>query len=266
MRKIHVLPKSGACSQVMPMSRLVTQVRDSTVENSEDSQFFACITVGGRYDMLCWGAMSISMAGRVTTTQLPEETTMTRQMRRFMLATAVLGLMAGAAAPARADISLVFTAAGTFTDGAVLGGTMTIDTTNGTVTSAALTVSAPDSLNFDYLQNVQPNFPVSGLYALTFSTTSNFFYPLLSLGIPTSASTLQGYTGGNLASDTNLVGGFTSSIQFSSSRSVDLDHGTLTVAVPEPSTLLVACVGGVCAIAYGVANKRRAARNTTSAA
>ncbi len=75
----------------------------------------------------------------------PEEPTMRRLKRRFMLTTAVLGLMAGAAAPARADISLVFNAAGIFEDGAPLSGTLTIDTTSGMVTAANLTVGAPIS-------------------------------------------------------------------------------------------------------------------------
>ncbi len=42
--------------------------------------------------------------------------------------------------------------------------------------------------------------------------------------------------------------------------------GSLTVAVPEPSTLMLAGVGGVCAIVYGVAKQRRAARTNTRAA
>lgn len=49
--------------------------------------------------------------------------------------------------------------------------------------------------------------------------------------------------------------------------SLGLTEGSLSVVpVPEPNTLLVACVGGVCAIAYGVAKQRRAARTNTRAA
>ncbi len=78
---------------------------------------------------------------------------MRRQMRRFMLAAAVFGLMSGAAAPARADIITTFTAEGTFVDGATLGGTLTIDTTIGMVTAANLMVGAPYSLTLATVQN-----------------------------------------------------------------------------------------------------------------
>ncbi len=67
---------------------------------------------------------------------------MRRQMWRFILGAAVLGLMAGAAAPARAGLISTFTAEGTFQDGATLGGTLTIDTTTGVVTAANLLVGA----------------------------------------------------------------------------------------------------------------------------
>jgi hypothetical protein len=67
-------------------------------------------------------------------------------MWRSILAAAVFGLMAGAAAPASGDLITTFTAEGTFADGATLGGTLTIDTSIGTVIAANLMVGAPYSL------------------------------------------------------------------------------------------------------------------------
>ncbi len=241
------------------------------MENSEDSQFYASSTVGGRYDTLCRAAMPISMAGSAMETPNLEGTTMRRQMRRFMLAAAVFGLMSGAAAPARADIITTFTAEGTFVDGATLGGTLTIDTTIGMVTAANLMVGAPYSLTLATVQNQTDPPPPPTYYFVTVGATAAGF-PYIDLIFPVSS--LVAYAGGELLSTTTFgqpgVGGGGYSALYTligtTPQVDDLSTGSLSVAVPEPNTLLVACMGGVCAIAYGVAKKRRAARTNTRAA
>ena len=188
---------------------------------------------------------------------------MRRQMRRFVLTSAVLALLAGAAARARADLTLTFNAAGTFEDGATLGGTLTIDTTSGMVTAANLTVGAPQSLTFIYIQNTV----ITSAATTEIDLGSPGYDPAqitLYMYLPTT--TLTGYLGGPLDPGTGISVFHTYGLHSYYSYDELVGGGSLNVAVPEPSTLLVACVGGVCAIAYGVAKKRRAARNTTSAA
>ncbi|MGA7501545.1 MAG: hypothetical protein WBX00_32850 [Isosphaeraceae bacterium] len=83
----------------------------------------------------------------------------------------VLGLMAGATAPARADLT-TFTAAGTFDAGAMLGGHLTIDTALGTVTAVDLTVSAPVSQTFDLILQQTANSPIAGSYNVVIDSTA----------------------------------------------------------------------------------------------
>jgi hypothetical protein len=189
---------------------------------------------------------------------------MRRQMWRSILAAAVLGLMAEAAAPARADTSLVFNAAGTFADGATLGGTLTIDTSIGTVTAAILTVGPSDSLTLETIQ--LQTFIGFGTYKILVGESTNpGDTPYLVIFLPTSS--LTGYTGGVIDSTTSIGASNISLVKRNPMSPGDtLTTGGLSVAVPEPNTLLVACMGGVCAIAYGVAKKRRAARTNTRAA
>ncbi len=178
------------------------------------------------------------------------------------------GLMAGAAAPARADLIATFTAEGTFADGATLGGTLTIDTSIGTVTAANLTVGAPDSLTF---VAVQDQLVVSNGFTQVDVGEAEFTIPSIELDIPVTS--MVAYAGGALIGMTinQNYGGNTSTLFLPAHGGrgyveLGLQSGSLSVAVPEPSTLLVACVGGVCAIAYGVEKHRRAARTNTRAA
>ncbi len=220
--------------------------------------FLLASTVGGRYELAVNGVDVHHNARQSDGDPKSEETTMRRQMRRFMLTAAVLGLMAGAGPRARADLS-TFAAAGEFQDGATLGGTMTIDTTAGIVTAVDLTVTAPDSLAFTFVQ-AQESF--EGIYTIQTGTAASGF-PDLNLYFPNPS--LVGYTGGYIGSGDQTAIVYVSDIYYSSNNQVYLTVGSLT-AVPEPSTLLVACVGGVCVIAYGVAKQRRAARTNTRAA
>jgi len=186
---------------------------------------------------------------------------MRRQIRQFVLTTAVLGLTAVASVAAGADVDLTFNAVGTFTDGATLGGSLTLDTTNGSITLVALMTNVPGftDITFDSVSSATPNSPVTGLYTYQFGSTT-LPGPSLFISIPTSADNLEGYAGGSLASLMNPVDGYTSYLFLKGAE--PLVDGALLAPVPEPSTLFLECLGGVCAVAYGVADKRRAARRT----
>src|SRR5271166_1841690 len=124
-----------------------------------------------------------------------EEITMRRQMWRFILAAAVLGLMAGAAAPARAGQISTFTAEGTFQDGATLSGTLTIDTTQGLASAANLTIAPIASLPILFT-SVQAQGAITSpggthAYELFFSQTNG---PELALFLPVPS--LIDYPGG----------------------------------------------------------------------
>ncbi len=84
--------------------------------------------------------------------------------------------------------------------------------------------------------------------------------------LPSVLFTLQSKVDGTLGSLTLTVNQYFTALNVDHVYTDDLEVGSLSVAVPEPSTLLVACVGGVCAIAYGVEKHCRAARTNTRAA
>ena len=69
------------------------------------------------------------------------------------------------ASTANAEI-IIFSMSGTFTDGAVLGGTMTIDNVAGTVTQSNLTVGAPDAGIFNIIgySNIVPDSEAPNLF------------------------------------------------------------------------------------------------------
>jgi len=100
---------------------------------------------------------------------------MRRQKRRFILTSAVLGLMAGAPASVRAEIT-TSNAEGTYDDGTMLGGNLTIDTTSGKISSADLTLTGipgiSGSINFTQVAFQSPNDPQSGAYYFTVSRLS----------------------------------------------------------------------------------------------
>jgi hypothetical protein len=160
----------------------------------------------------------------------------------------ILALMAGAAGHAKAGLIRTFDAEGTFDDGATLSGTLSIDTTIGTVTSANLVVGAPDSLDFIDIQfqggNIYP-----GDYFIQAGTTPSGL-PNLLLVLPTDS--LVGYSGGPIGSDTNPANGYVSSIYLGAT----LTDGSLT-AVPEPSGLLLGTVAGLAGTGYVWRRRRR---------
>jgi hypothetical protein len=69
---------------------------------------------------------------------------------------------------ARADL---FDVTGTFSDGADLGGTITIDTQNGLITAARLTVGSPDNLIFDQSPTFLPLTATTGFFQIQTQTS-----------------------------------------------------------------------------------------------
>jgi hypothetical protein len=176
-------------------------------------------------------------------------------MRRWLAAAAVLGLMAAAVAPARADMILSFNAEGTFSDGATLSGTVTIDVTTGVATAVDLVVGAPDSLTFTTITFQAANSPVSGDYSIIAETSNSILFDIY---LPTA--TLVGYDGGPFESNSQAVNGLPSIIVYRGDVNVALEEGSLSpsaISTPAPSTLVLALIGAFTAAAAGTTSLRR---------
>jgi hypothetical protein len=163
-----------------------------------------------------------------------------------------------ASVPVRADL-IPFDATGIFPFG-TLSGTVTIDTTAGTVTAIDITIS-------DIVIGGEPNqsvtytdplnqMHVGGLFVFNseeeLTTPSMLADQLISFAIivPTLAG-LVGYTGGSLEPGAATI----------DTLAGQLLTGQLTpAAVPEPSTAIVACFGAVAFMAYGWSRHRREQR------
>jgi len=157
-----------------------------------------------------------------------------RRAARIGWGLAVLAAMSLAVPVSAAPV--VFSASGIFTDGSLLTGTLTIDTTLGVATGSAIQITAP--IAFDAVV-IQPNF-----YSLTGTTfielgATTLGYPYLMLLI--HASTLVGYTGGSLCSNVDSSCDWNPSSWETGTDFVSLSSGSLTAqssvaAVPEPGT------------------------------
>lgn len=144
----------------------------------------------------------------------------------------VAGLMAVVSGVASADVSTVFDAQGTLTDGAVLGGTMTIDTTTGVLTSADLTLTSPNAGIFSTVDTTG-YFSAGDEYLTFVGETTDTTINALRLGLLTTS--LVGFTGGNFASLDHLspsTPSYTSDLRDSSGAEIDLVSGSLAEA-PE---------------------------------
>ncbi len=96
--------------------------------------------------------------------------------------------------------STTYQLSGMMTDGAVLGGTMTVDEVAGKVTSASFTIGAPDSFTTSITrQSFALTFPAGTQYWAVYSAVAPGPYPSLNLLFPTN--TLVGYTGGSICSN-----------------------------------------------------------------
>lgn len=169
------------------------------------------------------------------------------------------------------DTVIDFTASGTFSDGATLGGFLDIDVTSGLVDSGDLTVSG-GNLGGSTETFVSFDDNETGSYAANttwndvgfISEDENYFLTLdLDLTGQTSTTSLVGYAGGALcttADNCNNGSGtdYISSYSENLSQDPDLVSGTLSnsSATPEPSSLLLMAAP---ALWFGIRRVRRRA-------
>ena len=144
---------------------------------------------------------------------------------------AFVSMLAGAHLATAA--TLIFNANGIFADGALMSGTITIDTTAGAATAVNINVTAPDALNLAFIQFQNVVTPTA--YELQLGATS-VGLPNLDLALPTSGSVnpLIGYTGGSLTTASDL--------RFSSTHVIVLSSGSFTL-VPEPAPFALMGLG-----------------------
>jgi hypothetical protein len=179
-------------------------------------------------------------------------TTFRRSLARGYPIAAAIALMIGVAAPqARAT---VFQAAGTFSDGATLSGSITIDTLTGTVTSSALTITGSSQFYFDTVVS-QQDFGTPLFYTVLTQNPSG--QEAFLLGIPLDS--LVSYAGGEMCDDS--IGTCLSSVYYAVSlqNPVSLMDGTLSVATQDASepTLLTAWGLGSVALFLFTARRRK---------
>ncbi|MGH9608351.1 MAG: hypothetical protein ACRD34_01645 [Bryobacteraceae bacterium] len=142
---------------------------------------------------------------------------------------------------ANADTMTTFNATGAFQDGASLTGTLTIDTTTGTVTASTVEVPS-DATGLDDIQVGLPG----TVTAIDITTDGNS--PELDLYLP--VDNLVGYTGGPLGSlaDPLTVKAITVETNLflpTNNNAVFLNSGALTQAsaVPENATYIMLATG-----------------------
>jgi hypothetical protein len=131
--------------------------------------------------------------------------------RSGMLGIAALSLFA---APAMYAGPITFIATGALVDGATLSGNVVINTTTGVVQSANLSVTSPISLSGLTFDNSGPGGLPSGQGVADYSLFADLgnLSSFVVLDLP--ATTLVGYTGGNIC--LSSCGGFGSSASFAS--------------------------------------------------
>ncbi len=138
----------------------------------------------------------------------------------------------------------IFTVSGVFQSGAVMSGTITLDTLSGLGTAADVFLTAPDANEFTFIQAQFA--PAPGVDILQLSPVA-MGVPQLILAFPVADFT--GYTGGLLCSP-GVCGG--SSNLFTGSSADGLVSGTATQisGVPEPSPAWLIGIG-VAGLAVG---------------
>jgi hypothetical protein len=140
---------------------------------------------------------------------------------------------------------ITFIASGALQDTSVLSGTVTIDTTLGTVTALNLSLSSPDSVTVSTAAAFGPS-GISGVLEIVGSNGGSF--PDLTLLVPTAS--FVGYTGGGLC----IVGSVSCMNDpsfFLTGPSIGSSFTTLSLTesgVPEPASMALVG-GGVLALA-----------------
>jgi hypothetical protein len=135
---------------------------------------------------------------------------------------------------ARADTISTFNAVGSFDDGSTLSGTVTIDTTAGTITGEDLVVSSPFSATF--VDDIYGQGANGGEYI--FNSEADGAYLIL----PLATGSLVGYTGGGFEWAANAERGPSTHIQMTYLTSGDLEPEAPSVT-PEPSSIALLGTG-----------------------
>jgi hypothetical protein len=166
---------------------------------------------------------------------------------------------------ARADTIVTFNASGTYQDGGALSGTLTIDTTTGTITAADLTVGAPDSFTVTSLVSAYTGYSsLEQAYSVDVVGSSDVPQVILLL----ATSSLVGYDGSQIYGVDDLSpGNYASDL-----TRVDISHsllesGTMTsnaaTPAPEPNTIALLGCG---LLGLGLVYSRKRSRRDTTAA
>jgi hypothetical protein len=155
---------------------------------------------------LCCVDGDARLNGRQIEVPLPEQTTVRRQIRRFILAAAALGLMAGAEDQERVGQITTFDAEGTFQSEATLGGTLTIDTTIGDMLISNMVHAATNSQTLlNVIQTQGSYYTGSGtIYQIQLGVQTTVT-PQLTLWLPPAS--LAGYAGAPMASIADFLEG-----------------------------------------------------------
>ncbi len=158
----------------------------------------------------------------------------------------VLALLAVLAAPspARADVTEVFNLFGEFDNGSTLSGTVTIDTTNGSMTAID---AAADSFTFNTITDQGPYFTEYVVRAGSAGAADQLY---LAFGV----GSLLGYGGSSLSPDTQINGA--TYLKGGGANPAELSP------VPEPSSWALLIVGF---IGVGFFAVRRAGQATAAA-
>ena len=148
----------------------------------------------------------------------------------------------------------VFTASGTFANGATLGGTVTINPATGEVTAINLTVSAPISATLTVAEGTGFGAAYVDFGVGTVSGTTD-----MTVALP--GTTLVGFSGGPLCSTSAPCGGISSGVRVSGVltqlTSGSLTSGSSAAATPAPPSLWLALSGCLAAFVYALRRRRR---------
>ncbi len=156
-----------------------------------------------------------------------------------------------AAANSGGSSVVTLAASGTLTDGATLGGTITVDQASGQVTVSSLTVSAPDLVNASTIDF--DNTITQGNTTLWYlGAKGAALYPDLFLAFP--VSTLVGYAGGPLCGLSMLCGGNSASYLLTSlGQGPILQSGSFSLVSSAGLTSQTITFGGLPNMGLGAA-------------
>ena len=142
-----------------------------------------------------------------------------------------------------AHADTLFNASGIFDDGSILSGTVTIDTTTGSVTASNLFVSGADNFSFTMIAGQSSTrFATEYFVGVRNASSTEDF----NIDIPdgSSQNPLIGYNGGMLCTPTAPCPSTSNLFNLTTNTfGAGLTSGTLTAASPEPSSFLLLGTG-----------------------